>query len=376
MRIAIVGCGFVADYYMRTLPNHPHLELLGVADKVYARAQKFAAYFDTVAYHHLDELLTDPRVEMVINLTNPRNHYEVTKAALAASKHVYSEKPLAMAIDQARELVVEAERRGLRLASAPCSLLGETAQSVWRALRRNKLGKVRLVYAEMDEGMVYGMPYRAWASESGTPWPYKDEFEVGTTLEHAGYIVPWLCAMFGPAVTVHAYSACLMPDKVPGEQLDPANAPDFAMGVITFKSGVVARLTCSLLAPHDHGLTIVGDTGVLHVEDTWFYNAPITIQRAINIKRRHLKLPWKEKVRLVGGKGMVYQKRGAQQMDFFRGPAELADAIREKRPARLSARFSLHINELVLAISQAGLQQGVYRMTTTFDPVEPMPWAK
>jgi len=248
-RIAIVGCGFVADYYVKTLPGHPQLELVGVMDRIQERADKFSAYHSVPAYKSFDELLKDDRVDIVLNLTNPRSHYEVSKACLLAGKHVYSEKPLAMDFFEAEELVKLAEARGLQISSAPCSLLGETAQTLWKALRENQVGKVRVVYAEMDDGLVHKMPYKQWVSESGTPWPYKDEFEVGCTLEHAGYYVAWLVAFFGPATSVTAFSSCLIPDKETDVPLD-VNAPDFSVACIQFASGVVARLTCGIIAPH------------------------------------------------------------------------------------------------------------------------------
>lgn len=374
MNVAIVGCGFVADYYLSTLPGHPELILLGVADRDPERTRRFAAHHGTHGYDSLDALLSDNRVEMVLNLTNPRSHYAVSKACLEAGKHVYSEKPIATEICQAKELVDLAESRGLAITSAPCNLLGETAQTVWKALRENAVGPVRVVYAEMDEGLVHRMPFRQWASASGVSWPYKDEFEVGTTMEHAGYVLTWLPAFFGPALSVTGFSACMVPDKVPGETLD-AHAPDFAVACIRFQSGVVARLTCSLLAPHDHSLRIVGDEGVLGVKDTWFYTAPVSIRRSTIIRRRHVWLPWKQKVPLVR-KGQKYNYRGVQQMDFARGPAELAASIRENRPCRLSPRYALHVNEIVLAVNDAQENGQTYRMTTRFDPVEPMPWAR
>jgi predicted dehydrogenase len=370
MRIAIVGCGFVADYYMSTLSGYPGLELIGVADRIPDRAAKFASYHHVPQYGSLDDLLADKRVEIVLNLTNPRSHYEVTKASLLAGKHVYSEKPLSMDLGQARELVELAEKQRLQLSSAPCSLLGETAQTLWRALRAGSIGKVRAVYAEMDEGLVHQMPFKSWKSESGTPWPYQDEFEVGTIIEHAGYVVTWLPAFFGPAVSVTGFADCLIPEKG-GVATD---APDFAVAVVRFASGVVARLTFTLIAPHDHSLRIVGEKGTLSVEDTWFYNAPIHIRRSINIKRRHLWLP-RRKIAMAG-KSRRYNYRGTQQMDFARGVADMAEAITEGRSPRLSARYCLHANEIVLAVNNALRQHATYKMTTSFDPVAPMPWAK
>jgi predicted dehydrogenase len=374
MNIAIVGCGFVADYYLATLVAYPELKLIAVTDRDSERAARFSAFHKVAKYGSLDELWNDDRVELVLNLTNPKSHYEVSRASLEADKHVYSEKPLAMELDQAKVLVELAEARGLGLSSAPCSLLGETAQTLWKALRQQQVGPVRLVYAEMDDGMVYKMPYRHWKSASGIPWPAKDEFEVGCTFEHAGYYLTWLPAFFGPALRVTAFSSCLVADKLTDEPLEH-NAADFSVACITFASGVVARLTCSIIAPHDHTLRIFGDQGILSTQDCWYYRSPVLIQRPMTIRRKTFMSPWKTQFRLVGSSGGRYRYRGSQQMDFARGVAELAASIRERRPCRLSERYSLHTNELVIAIDHARETGSAYAMTTTFDPIEPMPWA-
>jgi predicted dehydrogenase len=374
MKIAIVGCGFVADYYVKTLTGYPELDLIGVTDRDPDRAARFAAFHALPCYGSLGELLSDPSAELVLNLTNPRSHYEVTKASLDSGKHVYTEKPLAMEFDQARELVEIAERRGLGISSAPCSLLGETAQTIWRALRQQVIGSVRLVYAEMDDGMVHRMPYRLWLSTSGVPWPSKDEFEVGCTFEHAGYYLSWLPAFFGPARHVTAFSACLIPDKT-AEVSRQDVAPDFSVACITFASGVIARLTCSIIAPHDHTLRIIGDEGVLSTRDSWYYRSPVYVQRPITIRRRTFMAPWKNRCRLLGRGRSRFGDRGSQQMDFARGVAELAASIGEGRAARLSGRYSLHTNELVIAIDHARSTGSPYLMTTSIDPVDPMPWA-
>ena len=374
MNVAIVGCGFVADYYLVTLPLHPELKVLGVMDKVAERADLLSRSYGVPKFQTLEDVLKDDRVELVLNLTNPRNHYEVSKPALLAGKHVYSEKPLAMQMDQARELVELAESRGLLISSAPCSALSETAQTIWKGLRDETVGTPRVVYAEMDDGLVTLMQYRKWLSVSGVPWPYKDEFEVGCTLEHAGYCLTWLASWFGPASTVTSFASVQLPDKVPGETLN-TDAPDFSVACIQFRSGVVARLTCSILAPHDHTLKIVGDKGVLSTSDTWDYRAPVHSRQMITIRRKTFMNPIRKSHRLPTPYKKVKTK-GAQSMDFARGPAELAAAVRENRPCRLSPRFSLHVNEMALAIHWAREQGSTYRMTTTFDAMEPMPWAK
>jgi predicted dehydrogenase len=367
--VAIIGCGYVADYYASTLPGHDVLSVVGVADIEPVHASRYATHHGFAQFGSVAEALGDERVDIVVNLTNPRSHYDVTKAALLAGKHVYSEKPLAMDLELATELVELAESRGLLLSSAPCSLLGESAQTMWRALRDNRVGRVRVVYAEMDEGLVHLMPFRSWRSAAGAAWPYRDEFEVGTVIEHAGYVVTWLPAFFGPVTSVSGLSECLIDLKAG----IATTGTDFSVAVVRFASGVVARVTCTLIAPHDHSLTIVGDEGVLAIGDTWYYGAPVTLRRSINVRGRHQWLP-RRKLRLLGTP-RSYRYRGTQQMDFARGVADLAAAADEGRSPRLSARYCLHTAELVLAFDRALRTSSTYTMTTTCDPVDPMPWA-
>jgi len=374
-KVAIVGCGFVADYYLATLALHPQLQLVGVMDRIPERAQKFSDFYSVPTYSSLDDLLSDSEVDIVLNLTNPRDHYEVSKMALNAGKHVYSEKPLATKLSEAKELVKIAEGKRLQLSSAPCNALSETAQTIWKALRSRVVGKVRLVYAEMDDGLVHKMPYQQWLSASGTPWPYKDEFEVGCTLEHAGYYVHWLTLFFGPAKSLTAFSSCLVPDKDVDVALEPPDAPDFSVACIQFESGVVARLTCSIVASHNHQLSIFGDDGILTTHDCWNYADPVYVQRMFRIRRKVFMNPFKQKISLVR-KPPKFKTRGSQSMDFCRGVAEMADAIAQNRPSRMAADLSLHNNELAIAIQDALETGGTYKMTTTFKPVNPMDWAQ
>jgi predicted dehydrogenase len=375
VRLGIVGCGYVADLYLATLRGHPRLELAGAVDRLPERTARFCAHWGVPSYRSVEELLADRSVDAVVNLTNPGSHFAVSEAAIRAGKHVYSEKPLAMELEQARRLVALAEERGVVLSSAPSNLLGGTAQTLWRALREEAVGPVRAVYAELDDGMLHRMPYRRWTSASGTPWPWQDELEVGCTLEHAGYYLTWLAAFFGPAESVTAFSSCQIPDKQTDLPLRVASA-DFSVACLRFRSGVAARLTCGIVAPHDHRLRVVGDLGVLGVEDCWDTRAPVRLRRLVALRRRVFLSPFGRRCRPARAPGPRLRRRGPARMDFCAGLSEMAEAVEQRRTPRLSARFALHVNELALAISGAGAAAGAYRTTTTFDPVEPMPWAR
>jgi predicted dehydrogenase len=380
--LAILGCGYVANMYRLTLPMHPELRIVGAYDRETSRTETMARLTGARAYPDMQALLDDPDTAIVLNLTNPRDHYATTKALLEAGKHVYTEKPIAMQLDHAKELADLADARGLMLCSAPCTLLNPVAQTLWKAVRDDLAGPVRLIYAEMEDGPVARAPTAKWINEAGAAWPSVDEFEIGCTVEHAGYVLTWLCAMFGPAVSVTAFSDTLIPDKVPG--LDIAEAPDFSVACVKFRSGVVARLSNGIYAEHDHALRLFGDDGVLAVEDPRNDRAAVTLRRYRTIRRRRF-LPKRGKpVPMLGNKEKIASYRGSQTRDFCRAIVDMAEALQAGRAPRLGARFSLHITELTLACHFAthpagaplGYGNGTYQVTTDFPDMEPMPWAK
>lgn len=380
MRIAIVGCGYVADYYLATLANHPGLELAGVFDRDAERARRFAAHHRLRRWDSLEALLDDRAVEVLVNLTNPRSHFAVSGAALRAGKHVYSEKPLATTLAEAEHLVELAEERGLQLASAPCTVMGEAAQTLWKALREERIGTPRLAYAEMDDGPIPLEDHRAWTSASGAPWPARDEFEVGCTLEHAGYVLSWLTAFFGPARTLTSSAHVLQPDK--GVPL-AASAPDFTVATIEFASGPVARLTSGIFAPIDRRLRIFGDAGVLSVDDTWDFGSPVRWSRRDRLGLKAEKHPRLARWIGLGPRRLPPVRRArfrwagrpGNRIDFSRGVAALAEAAAAGLPPRRSARWALHVNELALAIQDRSPDGRPRTLRSTFDPVAPMPWA-
>lgn len=365
--IALVGCGFVADYYMATLAAYPRLRVRGVFDRDPQRLARFTAHHRLHPYRSLDALLADPVVDIVLNLTNPRSHYEVSMRCIAAGKHVYSEKPLAMSLPDAERIVSAAASAGVLVASAPCSVLGKAARTLSYAVKRGMCGDVRLVYAELDDGMVHKMAYRKWISDSGTPWPYRDEFEVGCTLEHAGYYLGWLMEMFGPVVSVTAFSDCAIRDKVPGEPpLEPPDTADMSFGILKFTSGVVARLSTTIVAPHDHGIRVIGDKGVLSLSECWDNDDRVYFRRLLRVRRRTFLSPIPERVELPSAPPVHKVKGGNTRMDFLLGVDAMAEAITTGAPMQLSPAFSLHVNEVALALQHAGTEAGTYKTKTRF----------
>ncbi len=383
MRVAIVGTGYQADVYMKTFALHPQIEIAGGWDVDPERLAAFTAHHGLPSYSSMEEVLADETVGMVLNVTNPRSHWEVSSQALDAGKHVYSEKPLAMTMDEARDLVDRARRNGVVLAGAPCNQLGEHIDQVRDTLRDRaaELGRTLLVHAEMDDGMIPTMAPETWRSDSGAPWPVRDEFEVGCTLEHAGYQIGPLVTLFGPVRAVTAYNACLMPEK-----LDACGgtvlSPDFSVGMLEFDGGVAARLTCSILAPADRSMRIVCEHGVLTIGDVWQYDAPLRFSPTGRSRRARLlrRIEHAGVHAIAPGTALGWRLRGdmrarmrasgldkvdlVYRMDFARGIAQVVDQVERGVPTSMDADFALHVTEVTLAITSPDAGRGRVEMTT------------
>jgi len=365
--IAIVGCGFVADYYMATLNAYPELNIIGVYDKDNERLNTFCEFYSLKPYDSLENLLADQQSTIILNLTDPRAHYSISKQCLNANKHVYSEKPLAMDFTEAEELTTLAKNKDLEILSAPCSVLGKAAKTLSYALKQGLCGQAKLVYAELDDGLVHKMAYKKWQSITGAPWPYRDEFEVGCTLEHAGYYLTWLMEMFGPVRSVTAFSDCVIPEKIdPEPALSPADTADISIGILKFENGVVARLSTTIVAPHDHSIRVFGDKGVISLKECWDNNDKVNFRKLMRIRRKTFLSPYKKTIKLPEKIKVNKLDRGNTKMDFLLGVKALADTIQGNQYGPLSIDFCLHVTEVSLALQNAGTNANTYITKSRF----------
>lgn len=351
MRVALVGCGNIADRYARDIVAAPRLELAGATDVAAERAAALVGEFGGTQFASLDELLADDRVDVVVNLTAPQAHATVTAAALEAGKHVHSEKPLALRYDDARELVALAARRGVRLSSAPATLLGEAQQTMWKLVREGAIGRVRVAYAEANWGQI----------ESWHPTP-QGLLSVGPLVDVGVYPLAILTAMFGPARSVTAYGTVLEPDRVTtsGEPFRLETA-DFVVAVLELADGVVVRLTASFYVgpSKQRGLELHGDAGKLYLPDWAAFDA--------RLERAH--------------EGDTYEpvppvRDPHAGIDWSRALVDLAESIEAGRPHRASAEQAAHIVEILGAIDESLRAGGGRReIGSGFAPPEPLEWA-
>jgi predicted dehydrogenase len=352
MRVAIVGCGNIAERYATRIAEEESLTLVGAVDAVAARAEDLARAFDIRQYKSLEELLGDDDVDLVVNLTSPDAHAAVTAAALEAGKHVHTEKPVALTYDEARWLADLAGRTGRRLSCAPATLLGEAQQTAWKLVREGALGTVRVVYAEANWGRI----------ESWHPSP-QALYAVGPLVDVGVYPLTILTAMFGPVRRVSAFGATVQPDRVTlgGETFRPA-APDFVVSLLELDGGVVVRLTSTFWVLHgrQRGIEFHGEDGTALHLDTF--------------------LDCDSRLALTRDGGETYEpvplvREPFEGIDWARAVVDLASAVVEGRSHRAGADQAAHVVEVTEAVARSRQVGGPVEVRSAFEPPKPLDWA-
>lgn len=351
LRTVIVGCGNIATAYAQQISKYPGIDLAGFTDLVPERAREFAEKYGGKAYASLDEVLADPGVKLVVNLTIHHAHVEVITRSLEAGKHVHSEKPLATSGAEAGKLVELAASKGLRLSSAPSTFLGEPVQTLARELRAGKTGPLRVLYAEINHGRI-----ESWHPN---PAPF---YDVGPVWDVAVYPLGIWAALCGPMRKVTAVGRTLLADrKTKDGDAFTIGAPDFYTALVEFESGALGRLTANFYVnPSKQGATMEfhGDAGSLFLGSSYMFNAAVEFAE-------------------FGGafKPVPLVRAGFDGVEFARGVEDLADAILRDRPHRCGAGMARHIVEVIEAIHLSAQTGRPVTVDSSFTQPEPMPWA-
>jgi predicted dehydrogenase len=353
VNIAIVGCGNIAGPYSKDIKKHQSLNLVGFSDIDTARAQAFATEHGGKAYPSLEDALSDGNVELIVNLTIFQAHYEVIKKALLAGKHVYSEKPLALKTAEALELVELARSKGLRLAGAPITFLGEAQQTAMKLVREGLIGDVRVVYAEVNHGRI-----ESWHPN---PAPF---YAVGPMLDVGVYPLALVTALFGPAARLTAFAKTLKKDRVTKDgQAFSIEAPDFYVINLEFPNGALVRLTTNFYVSSQtrqaEGIEFHGDKGSLHLH-SWFV-ANSGLDHA-DFGQEYAPVP--------------LARPTDAAIDWARGLVDFTDAIRTNRPSRVTGEHAAHVVEILEATNASARTGQVVELTTRFTLPAPMDWAR
>ncbi len=345
MRVAILGCGHVSDQYFVGLRRDP-LELVACADLDLNRAEQKAAEHSVPRACSPEELIADPEVELVVNLTPPLAHADVSLAALRAGKHVWSEKPLAATLAQARELVAAAEETGLRLGCAPDTFLGGGLQTSMKLI---------------DDGWI-GHPIAGaiCVSESGYEHFHPDVSSFygpggGPALDLGPYYVTAIVAMLGPVARVAGFARTTFPERTiqigprRGQPI-PVQVPTHVTGALELESGllVTVMLSWDIWSTGLPYLEVYGTEGSLSAGNPDLFDCAPCVRRA---GEEELSLPPPAPGVLPW---MPFPLIQDGQVGRGIGIADMAEAIRDGRPHRASAELAFHVLEVLLALEAGG----------------------
>jgi predicted dehydrogenase len=236
VRVGIVGCGAIAPAYLSTLAAFPELEVQACASRTRARAEALAARFGVGRVLDVAELVEDPAIDIVVNLTDVVAHAEVTLAAIRAGKSVYSEKPLASTLSEAAAILEAAGARSSMLACAPDTVLGGPLQECRALVERKALGEPIAAFAS---GMLRPVEHRR-------PDPEKPA-SVGPWKDLGPYALTAIVEMLGPVTSVRGTQRTVRPlrqvavGEGRGRQF-LVEAPTLATAILELEGGAVATL--------------------------------------------------------------------------------------------------------------------------------------
>jgi predicted dehydrogenase len=351
LRIAVVGCGNIAGGYAKTLQPYTQIKLLGATDIDLTRAESFVAAYGGRVYSSLEAILADEEVDLVLNLTIHHAHFNVIQQCLNANKDVFSEKPLALSTEEAQALVALAHKKGRRLGCAPSTILGEAQQTAWKAIRDGLTGTARLAYAEANWGRI-----ESWHP---APGPF---YEVGALFDVGVYPTTILTTIFGPARRVTSFGTLLYPDRTTREGVAfHIDTPDFVVAAIEFANGAIARLTTNFYVGHhskQKGIEFHGDRGSLYLSDWQNFDAAVEFAE---FNGTYQPIP--------------YVKEPHAGPEWCRGLVDMAEAIVDQRPQRITGEQAAHVVELLCAIKTSYEQGKPVEITSAFAQPEPMDWA-
>lgn len=355
LNIAIVGCGHICHQYAQHIENYPeYLGIAGATDLDVSRAETFCGQYGGKVYADFDAILSDPEVDVMLNLTVHHAHFDLNAKALRAGKHVFSEKPMALNYAQAIELCEIAKQNGRLLGTAPITYMGEGIQTTAKFLEADRLGSLRLVYAEVNWGQI-----ERWIS---APAPY---FTVGPLLDVGVYAITALTFLLGPVEKVWGYSKILKNPRFDRDGREfPVTAPDFTTGMMEFRNGVVARITTNYHVPtgsqpHLRGFEFHGDNGSFAVGCYHNFNP---VCRFIPYGEDAVEIP--------------LLREAKSGMDRAVGLVEMAQAIQENRPLRNPPEHAAHVIEIMEGLQRSADESRFVDIHSTFEKPSMMSWTR
>ncbi|MAC81386.1 MAG: oxidoreductase [Rhodobacteraceae bacterium] len=349
--IGVIGCGNISAAYMRLSPLFAGIEMRACADMnpeaARLRADEFALRAETVK-----DLLAADDIDIIVNLTVPKAHFAVSKAILEAGKHVYSEKPFVLSIEEGAALKAIAETKGLRVGSAPDTFLGGAHQFARHLIDAGAVGRIASGTCFVQSpGMEMWHPNPDFFFQPGG----------GPILDLGPYYISNLVQLLGPVKRVTAMSSKARAKRTItsqprfGETI-PVGTPTTIHAILGFASG--AQVTyCASWDVWEHGhsnMELYGLDGTLHVPDPNFFGGEVRMTSHGSFVNPGI--AWDHPFARANDNGRSNYRTA--------GLADMAQAILDNRPHRCSLDFALHVVDVMTSILASG-HDGTFKDITT-----------
>jgi len=356
-KVGLIGCGAISRKYLENSKLFDAFDIVAVADARQGAAQARASEYDVPRACGVDELLADPEIEIVLNLTSHAAHGELGIAAVEAGKSTYIEKPLAVRREDGQRMLAVAADKGLRVGAAPDTFFGGAWQTARKLIDDGVIGDPIAASACL---MAYKAPQRA------QPEPGPDgyvsfyrtnffDFGVTWSFDRGPYYLTALIHLLGPVRRVT--SATAKPWAQRGFA-DMVTTPTHFAGIFDFANGAVGTflITSDL---YDTGLPhieIYGTEGSLRCIDPNCFGGQLLLRRPDS----------RELVPVDCAFGYNDNSRGV-------GIADMAAAIRSGRPHRASGEMAYHVIDIVHALHESSDQGRHIELESTCDRPAPLP---
>lgn len=363
MYVGVIGAGAISDIYLKNMIHQQdQLEVIAISAKHLENARKKADEYGIEACT-VEELLKNPRIDMIVNLTPANVHYELIKAALLAGKHVYTEKTLTDDVGKAKELLELAEEKHLYLGAAPDTFLGASLQTARTAIEEGILGEIHSFVISANRNNDLLLSLFSFLRQPGG----------GILFDYGVYYMTALVSLLGPVARVGgiigkpypAHRNILPTSPEFGQMMDTPNESQVS-AVVQLKNGICGtfHMDADCVMADQSYFAIYGTKGILYLTDPNQFGGIVKFLPNVMDPR----VPT-ETVELWNFSQYAENSRGV-------GPAEMAEAIFEGRPNRASKEMAYHVMEALNGILQGGSQGTFVDVASTFTIPEAMPLRK
>lgn len=365
VNVGLIGCGNISSTYLKVAPKWESFKVVGCADRIPERAQLRAKQFGLKLYRSNEEMLADPKIEIILNLTTPADHFEVAMAALQAGKNVHGEKPMAVKLADGKKMLATAKQSNLRIGGAPDTFLGAGIQTCRKLLDDGAIGEPVGASAFM---LCSG--HERW--HPGPEFYYK--VGGGPMFDMGPYYLTALISLLGPVKRVTgsakiSFAERTIQSKEKYGQKIKVEVPTHVTGLLDFANGAVATVVMSFDVCASFGksditnqpganqvpfVEIYGSEGTITVPDPNCFGGPVFL--TMNGKRRSIKLTH----------GYADENRSI-------GVADLAYALRSGRPHRAKGNMTYHVLEIMHAIHTSSKEGRHVELSSSCSRPEPLP---